>query len=94
MIALDAQTGQRITSFGKGGIVDLKLEDDQEMDPITGDIGLHAAPIIARGVVIIGAAHTEGSRPVSRRNDKGYVRGYDVQDREAAVDLPHHPAPR
>jgi len=79
MIALDAQTGQRITSFGKGGIVDLKLEDDQEMDPITGDIGLHAAPIIAKDVVIIGAAHTEGSRPVSRRNDKGYVRGYDVR---------------
>ncbi len=79
MIALDARTGQRITSFGKGGIVDLKLEDDQEMDPVTGDIGLHAAPIIARGVVVIGAAHTEGSRPVSRRNDNGYVRGYDVR---------------
>ena len=79
MIALDAQTGQRITSFGKGGIVDLKLEDDQEMDPITGDIGLHAAPIIAKDVVIIGAAHTEGSRPVSKRNDKGYVRGFDVR---------------
>ena len=94
MIALDAQTGQRITSFGKGGIVDLKLEDDQEMDPITGDIGLHAAPIIAKDVVIIGAAHTEGSRPVSRRNDKGYVRGYDVETGQAALDLPHHPAPR
>jgi quinoprotein glucose dehydrogenase len=79
MIALDARTGQRIPNFGKGGIVDLKLEDDQEMDPITGDIGLHAAPIVAKDVVIIGAAHTEGSRPVSRRNDKGYVRGYDVR---------------
>ena len=79
MIALDAQTGQRVTSFGKGGIVDLKLEDDQEMDPITGDIGLHAAPIVVKDTVIIGAAHTEGSRPVSRRNDKGYVRGYDVR---------------
>jgi len=79
MIALDAQTGQRIASFGKSGIVDLKQEDDQEMDPITGDIGLHAAPIVVKDTVIIGAAHTEGSRPVSRRNDKGYVRGYDVR---------------
>jgi quinoprotein glucose dehydrogenase len=79
MVALDARTGQRISSFGRGGIVDLKLEDDQEMDPVTGDIGLHAAPIIARDVIVIGAAHTEGSRPVSRRNDKGYVRGYDVR---------------
>jgi quinoprotein glucose dehydrogenase len=79
MIALDANTGQRISSFGRNGIVDLKLQMDQEMDPVTGDVGLHAAPIIARDVVIIGAAHTEGSRPVSRRNDKGYVRGYDVR---------------
>jgi quinoprotein glucose dehydrogenase len=79
MIALDARTGARIPSFGKGGEVDLKLEMDQEMDPVTGDVGLHAAPVIARDVVIIGAAHTEGSRPVSRRNDKGYVRGYDVR---------------
>ena len=79
MKALDAKTGALIASFGKGGAVDLKLEMDQEMDPVTGDVGLHAAPIIARDVVIIGAAHTEGSRPVSRRNDKGYVRGYDVR---------------
>ena len=49
------------------------------MDLVTGDIGLHAAPVIARDVVIIGAAHTEGSRPESRRNEKGYVRGYDVR---------------
>ena len=79
MVALDAKTGLRVPSFGRGGIVDLKLEDDQEMDPVTGDIGLHAAPIIVKDIIVIGAAHTEGSRPVSRRNDKGYVRGYDVR---------------
>ena len=49
------------------------------MDLITGDIGLHAAPVIARDVIIVGAAHTEGSRPESRRNEKGYVRGFDVR---------------
>ena len=79
MIALDAKTGSRIPSFGRGGAVDLKQQMDQEMDPVTGDVGLHAAPVIAGDVVIVGAAHTEGSRPVSRRNDKGYVRGYDVR---------------
>ena len=79
MVALDAATGTAIPSFGRSGVVDLKLEDDQEMDPVTGDIGLHAAPIIVNDVVVIGAAHTEGSRPESRRNDKGYVRGYDVR---------------
>ena len=31
LIALDAKTGRPIPSFGKGGIVDLKTEDDQEM---------------------------------------------------------------
>jgi quinoprotein glucose dehydrogenase len=79
MVALDAKTGALVTSFGKNGIVDLKLDDDQDMDPITGDIGLHAAPVIAKDVIIIGAAHTEGSRPISRRNEKGYVRGFDVR---------------
>jgi quinoprotein glucose dehydrogenase len=79
MVALDAKTGDRIPTFGKAGLVDLKLDDDQNMDLVTGDIGLHAAPVIANGVIVIGAAHTEGTRPVSRKNEKGYVRGYDVR---------------
>jgi glucose dehydrogenase len=79
MKALDAKTGAPITSFGKNGVVDLKLDDDQTMDLITGDIGLHAAPVIAKDVIIVGAAHTEGSRPESRRNEKGYVRAFDVR---------------
>jgi quinoprotein glucose dehydrogenase len=79
MKALDAKTGAVITSFGKNGVVDLKLENDQTMDLITGDIGLHATPVIARDVIVVGAAHTEGSRPESRRNEKGYVRGFDVR---------------
>ena len=79
MKALDAKTGAPVTSFGKNGVVDLKLDDDQSMDLITGDIGLHATPVIAKDVIIVGAAHTEGSRPESRRNEKGYVRGFDVR---------------
>jgi quinoprotein glucose dehydrogenase len=79
MKALDARTGAPVTSFGKNGVVDLKLDDDQTMDLVTGDIGLHATPVIARDVIIVGAAHTEGSRPESRRNEKGYVRGFDVR---------------
>jgi quinoprotein glucose dehydrogenase len=79
LVALDAKTGRRIPTFGKDGIVDLKLDDDQDMDPVKGDIGLHAAPIIARNIIVIGAAHTEGSYPKSRNNQKGYVRGFDVR---------------
>ena len=63
LLALDARTGAPIPSFGKDGVVDLKLEDDQVMDPINGEVGLHAAPIVAGSTVIIGAAHLSGSVP-------------------------------
>jgi quinoprotein glucose dehydrogenase len=79
LIALDARTGIPIASFGKNGVVDLKLDDDQEMDLITGEIGLHSTPIVAKDVVIVGAAHKTGGNPKSRRNEKGYVRGFDVR---------------
>ena len=79
LIALDAKTGRRIAGFGSDGIVDLKLEMDQSMDPIKGEVGLHAAPVIAKNVIVIGAAHLEGATPKSKRNEKGYVRGYDVR---------------
>jgi len=79
LIALDAKTGVPISSFGKAGMVDLKMEDDQLVDPVTGEIGLHATPIVAGNTVIIGAAHMSGSVPRSKVNDKGYIRGFDVK---------------
>ena len=79
LIALDARTGAIVTNFGTNGVVDLKKDDDQQMDLITGEIGLHSTPIVARDVVIIGAAHKTGANPKSRRNEKGYVRGFDVR---------------
>src|SRR5207247_4553679 len=45
LIALDAKTGALVAGFGQNGVVDLKLDDDQDMDLVTSDIGLHAAPI-------------------------------------------------
>ena len=44
--------------------------------------------------MIVGAAHKTGGNPKSRRNEKGYVRGFDVPHRQAAVDLPHDSAGR
>jgi quinoprotein glucose dehydrogenase len=80
LIALDAKTGAPIPSFGKGGVVDLKLDDDQTIAPdlTTGEIGIQSAPVIAKDTVIIGAAFREGMTPKSMRNNKGYVRGFDV----------------
>ncbi|PWU03555.1 MAG: quinoprotein glucose dehydrogenase [Terriglobia bacterium] len=79
MFALDAKTGRTITSFGKNGVVDLKEDDDQPIDPLSPDIGLHSAPIIGRDVIVVGAAHKPGGVPKSRNNVKGYVRGFDVR---------------
>jgi quinoprotein glucose dehydrogenase len=79
LVALDAKTGVRIPSFGKDGVVDLKQDDDQEIDLITGEVGLHSTPVVAKNVVIVGAAHLTGGVPKSRKNVKGYVRGFDVR---------------
>ena len=79
MLALDAKTGIPVAGFGKNGIVDLKMDDDQPVDPITGEIGLHATPIIAKDVIVVGAAHLEGSAPKSKNHEKGFIRGYDAR---------------
>ena len=79
LVALDAKTGDRIASFGNGGILDLKQGMDQEMDLITGEVGLHSAPIISKDVIVIGAAHREGGAPRTKSNQRGYIRGFDVR---------------
>jgi quinoprotein glucose dehydrogenase len=47
LVALDAKTGVRVPGFGVNGIVDLKQNDDQTIDPLSGEIGLHATPVVA-----------------------------------------------
>src|SRR5258707_13607281 len=79
LIAMVGKTGNPVPSFGKNGVVDLKQDDDQEIDLITGEVGLHSTPVVARNVVIVGAAHLTGGVPRSRKNVKGYVRGFDVR---------------
>ena len=79
MIALDAKTGIPVPSFGARGVVDLKADDDQPIDLETGEMGLHATPIVARDVIVVGAAHLPGGAPKSRIHEKGFVRGYDAR---------------
>jgi quinoprotein glucose dehydrogenase len=78
LIVLDAATGQRMPSFGTDGVVDLMQNMDQDIDPLAGEIGLHAAPLVVGDTIVIGAAHVPGSAPRSMRNTKGYVRGFDA----------------
>ncbi len=82
LIALDAATGQRISSFGTDGVVDLKQHMDQDIDLVTGEVGLHAAPMVVGDTILIGAAHLPGSAPRSMENVKGYVRGFDARTGE------------
>ncbi len=79
LVALNAKTGEPIASFGENGIVDLKLNDDQEIGPLNDDIGLHSTPLVCKDVVIIGAAHTVGTSPKHHANVKGYARGFDTR---------------
>ncbi len=81
LIELDAKTGAVVPGFGRNGAVDLKLDADQNILPdlTTGEIGIQSAPVVARDTILIGAAFREGMTPKSMRNNKGYVRGYDVR---------------
>ncbi len=79
LVALNAKTGVPVSSFGNNGVIDLKQDDDQQMDLVTGSVGLHSTPIVAKNVVIVGAAHLEGGIPKSKNNVKGYVRGFDAR---------------
>jgi len=79
LVGLDAKTGDPLPGFGSKGVVDLKQNDDQELDSITSDVAWNGAPVVARDVVIIGASHRAGGAPRSRANAKGFIRGFDVR---------------
>ena len=90
LIGLDAKTGALVPTFGKNGVVDLKLDDDQTIsawndkgewvqDLVHGEIGIQSAPVVAKDTILVGAAFREGMTPKSMRNNKGYARGFDVR---------------
>jgi len=68
LVVLDAKTGDRVSSFGDDGIVDLKKSavfgNNQPIDLVTGEIGLHATPAVTRsGIILVGSAFREGGTP-------------------------------
>jgi quinoprotein glucose dehydrogenase len=78
LIALNAETGRPLETFGEGGIVDLRETMDQGDDWDTSQIGTHSPPTIANGVVIVPAAHTPLAPADQAKNVVGYIRGFDV----------------
>jgi quinoprotein glucose dehydrogenase len=77
LVGLDAKTGRPAKDFGVDGVVDLKKDIDQPLDPVDGEIAWNGAPVIAKNVILVGAAHRAGTTPASRANAKGYIRGFD-----------------
>jgi quinoprotein glucose dehydrogenase len=96
LVALDARTGLRVPGFGDGGLVDLKAAavygNEQPIDPVTGEIGLHATPTVAGDIVIVGSSMREGHTPRTHNNTKGLVQAFDV--RTGAVRWTFHTIPR
>jgi quinoprotein glucose dehydrogenase len=83
LVELNARTGQPVASFGKEGIVDLKVGmvtgTGQQIDLETGEAGLHSTPAVVKDVVIVGSSFKEGMTVVTHNNTKGLVRAFDVR---------------
>jgi quinoprotein glucose dehydrogenase len=79
LVGLNAKDGVPLKDFGVNGVIDLKKDNDQDIDPIEGEVAWNGAPVVAKNVVIVGASHRAGSAPRSMKNTKGYIRGYDAR---------------
>lgn len=79
LVALNAITGDPVPTFGAGGFLDLqrglRLGPGREQL----DIGISFPPLVVDDVVIAGAAHEVGMRPLSEVNVKGDIRGFDAR---------------
>jgi quinoprotein glucose dehydrogenase len=78
LVALNAETGRPVASFGENGIVDLKASLDQGGDWDRKQIGTNSPPTIAGNVIMVPAAHTPLAPPNQAKNVIGYIRGFDV----------------
>ena len=78
LVALNAHTGEPISSFGVDAHVDLW----QGLDRPTvqnGTIGATSPPIIIRDVAVVGASLKVGVALPTKLQPPGYTRGYDVR---------------
>jgi glucose dehydrogenase len=82
LVALNAQTGDPLPSFGAGGFVDLQSGLRLGVDRADLDIGISFPPMVVENVVIAGAAHEVGMRPLAASNVKGDIRGFDARTGE------------
>ncbi|HEY7290197.1 MAG TPA: PQQ-binding-like beta-propeller repeat protein [Vicinamibacterales bacterium] len=83
LVELNAKNGSMVPTFGKEGIVDLKVGavrgKGEAIDLETGEIGIHATPTVVKDVVIVGSSMREGATVPTHNNTKGLVRAFDVR---------------
>ena len=83
LVELNAKTGAPIASFGKDGIVDLKVGvikgKGEQIDLETGEIGVHSTPLVAKDTIVIGSAMREGATVSTHNNTKGLARAFDAR---------------
>ena len=86
LVELNAKTGQPISTFGKGGVIDLKegvvfgKDGKQVQIPLeTGEIGTHSTPLIVNDTIVVQSAMAEGLRYEFDSNAKGLVRAFDAR---------------
>jgi len=84
LVSLDAKTGIPDPNFGENGYVDmyvgLRNTDLGGFDDI--DIGSSMPPFVMNDVVVVGPAHSVGTRPRAKENVVGDVRGFDARTGE------------
>lgn len=82
LVALDAKTGDPLPNFGDNGFVDLQkgLRRGPGRDDL--DIGISFPPLVVGDVIVAGAAHLVGMRPIAASNVKGDIRGFDARSGE------------
>ena len=85
MHALDPATGRKITSFGKGGTVDLLGDlgrwDHHPTEGIPFEVGYitnSSPPIVVNGVVVVGNSHEQGYYQYLQENVPGNILAYDA----------------
>ena len=85
--AVDAETGELVTSFGKGGHLDLRF--DLGIDPERASVECTCPGIVYKDLLIVTSRVPEGyiSTP-------GHIRAYDAVTGEFRWIFPHHSAAR
>ena len=81
VIALDARTGIPCADFGSDG--EIRIETGKPLE-WPGEFQITSAPVVSRGVVIVGSAIADNRRVEA---PPGTVRAFDATDRASALEL-------